>query len=91
MNPTRQSLIGSWALLLLVFLTAVPAGAQPSTSKPTPTVYLLKPARIFDGESAQMRTDWVVLVRGEKIEAVGPASEIKVPSGAKVIELRGMT
>jgi len=89
MNPTRQSLLGMWALLLLVFLTAVPAGAQPSTSKPPPTVYLLKPARIFDGESAQLHTDWVVLVRGEKIEAVGPATEIKAPSGAKVIELRG--
>ena len=68
-----------WALLPLVFLTAV-AGAQPSTSKPTPTVYLLKPARIFDGESAQLHSGWVVLVRGEKIEGLGPASEIKAPS-----------
>lgn len=91
MNPTRQSLLGMLALLLLVLLASIPASAQPSTSKPAPTVYLLKPARIFDGESAQLHADWVVLVRGEKIEAVGPASEIKAPSGAKVIELRGMT
>lgn len=55
------------------------------------TVYLLKPAHVFDGESVQLKRDWVVLVRGEKIEAVGPASEIKAPSGAKVIELRGLT
>ena len=40
---------------------------------PVPTVYLLKPARIFDGESAQIHAGWVVLVRGEKIEAVGLA------------------
>jgi imidazolonepropionase-like amidohydrolase len=32
-----------------------------------------------------------VLVRGEKIEAAGPASEIKAPNNAKVIDLRGMT
>ena len=91
MNPTRQSLLGMLALLLLALLTTVPANAQPSTTKPAPTVYLLKPARIFDGESAQLHTDWVVLVRGEKMEAVGPAREIKAPSGAKIIELRGLT
>ena len=34
---------------------------------------------------------WVVLVRGEKIEAVGRANEIKVPANAKIIELPGMT
>ncbi|MDX6443511.1 MAG: hypothetical protein QOH71_585 [Blastocatellia bacterium] len=33
----------------------------------------------------------MVLVRGEKIEAVGPANEIKAPAEAKVIELPGMT
>jgi len=32
-----------------------------------------------------------VLVRGEKIEAVGPANEIKAPAEAKVIELPGLT
>src|SRR5207245_11508931 len=31
------------------------------------------------------------LVRGEKIEALGAANEIKVPSEAKVIDLPGMT
>jgi imidazolonepropionase-like amidohydrolase len=62
-----------------------------STPKPPETVYLLKSARIFDGESLQPHGDWVVLVRGEKIEAVGPASEIKAPANAKVIDLPGMT
>src|SRR5713226_5433764 len=59
--------------------------------KPPETVYLLKPARIFDGESLQPHGDWVVLVRGEKIEAIGPANEIKAPTDAKVIDLPGMT
>ncbi len=77
-------------LASLVVATISLVASQPTATIAEP-VYLLKPARIFDGESAQLHTDWVVLVRGEKIEAVGPASEIKVPSGAKVIELRGMT
>src|SRR5947207_10156838 len=64
---------------------------QTQRSAPPETVYLLKPAHIFDGESAQLHDNWVVLVRGEKIEAVGPASDVKVPAEAKVIELPGMT
>src|ERR1041385_4021386 len=66
------------------------ADAQTPSAKPE-TVYLLKPAHIFDGESAQLHDNWVVLVRGEKIEAVGPAREVKAPAEAKVIDLPGMT
>jgi len=68
----------------------VPVPGQTLQTKPL-TVYLLKPAHIFDGESAQMHDGWVVLVRGEKIEAVGPAGDVKAPAEAKVIELPGMT
>src|SRR6266513_2421312 len=67
--------------------------AFPQTQRPTPpeTVYLLRPARVFDGESAQLHDNWVVLVRGEKIEAVGPASSIIGASNAKAIDLPGLT
>jgi imidazolonepropionase-like amidohydrolase len=55
------------------------------------TVYLLKPAHIFDGESAQLHDNWAILVRGQKIEAVGPAATITAPADAKVIDLTGLT
>ena len=59
---------------------------------PTPeTAYLLKPAHVFDGESAQLHDDWAILVRGQKIEAVGPAASINAPADAKTIELAGLT
>jgi imidazolonepropionase-like amidohydrolase len=86
-------------LLFLACLIVVCSGSQATPSaqpqspapKPPDAVYLLKPAHIFDGEAAQLHDGWVVLVRGEKIEAVGPASEIKVPADAKVIDLPGLT
>ena len=65
--------------------------AQNQTPRPPATVYLLKPAHVFDGESAQLHDNWVILVRGEKIEAVGPASEVKAPADAKVIDLPALT
>src|ERR1700682_1068866 len=85
-------------LLCLSFVLASPltqmtlfAQTQSPAPKPSDTVYPLNPAPIFDGESAQLHDGWVVLVRGEKIEAVGPANEIRVPAEAKVIDLPGMT
>jgi imidazolonepropionase-like amidohydrolase len=75
------------ALLFLLCLVCVLPQSQQTA--PVETVYLLKPAHVFDGESAQLHDNWVVLVRGEKIEAVGPAST--VPAGAKVIDLPGLT
>ena len=76
-------------VLCLVCLALVFSQAQ--HTKPAETVYLIKPAHVFDGESAQVRDNWVVLVRGEKIEAVGPASSVSVPAGAKVIDLGDLT
>lgn len=80
-------------LLTLSSVTEINPSAQTQSPalKPPDPVYLLKPAHIFDGESAQLRDGWVVLVRGEKIEAVGPANEIKAPAEAKVIDLPGLT
>jgi imidazolonepropionase-like amidohydrolase len=77
---------------LLIFLMCV-AMLLPQTQRTAPpeTDYLLKPARVFDGESAQVHDGWAVLVHGDKIVQVGPASSITPPAGAKVIELPGLT
>src|SRR4051812_42642537 len=65
--------------------------AQTQTPRPPAAVFLLKPAHIFDGDSAQLHDGWVVLVRGQKIEAVGSASEVKTPAEAKGNDLPGLT
>jgi imidazolonepropionase-like amidohydrolase len=52
---------------------------------------LLRPARVFDGRAREPHAGWVVLVRGERIEAVGPADNTKVPKDAEVIDLPGAT
>jgi len=49
---------------------------------------LLKPDRVFDGE--QMQTGWVVLIKGNKIEAAG-SMNFKLPAGTEVVELKGCT
>jgi len=49
---------------------------------------LLKPDRVFDGET--MHTGWVVLVKNNKIEQAGEML-FKLPAGTKIIELKGTT
>src|SRR3989454_2625069 len=79
-------------ILAYLFIQMTPSAQTPSPApKPPDAVFLLKPAHVFDGESAQLHDGWAVLVRGEKIEAVGRAGEIKAPADAKVVELPGLT
>ncbi len=52
------------------------------------TSTLLKPAHVFDGDA--MHDDWVVLVKGERIDSAGPAASINA-AGATVIDLPGVT
>ena len=49
---------------------------------------LLKPDRVFDGET--MQSGWVVLIKNNKIEQAG-AMMFKLPAGTEIIELKGMT
>jgi imidazolonepropionase-like amidohydrolase len=52
---------------------------------------LLRPARVFDGESGALREGWAVLVEGNRIAAAGPAAQIRAPGRATEIELPGLT
>ena len=81
---------GLLLVLLCCFAVCLPARTQTPPAQ-TASVYLLKPAHVFDGESAELHDGWAVLVRGERIEAVGPAATINAPADAKVIEMPGTT
>jgi imidazolonepropionase-like amidohydrolase len=55
----------------------------------SPAARLLRPAAVFDGKD--LHTGWAVLVRGEKIEAAGPAPEITAPADTQTIDLPNET
>jgi imidazolonepropionase-like amidohydrolase len=77
-----QSLIS-----ILTLVCALPAAAAAHEERPI----LLRPARVFDGLVPGPHAGWVVLVRGERIEAVGPAAEVRAPAEARIIDLPGAT
>jgi len=70
--------------VLIILLTVPLVAAQ---EPPLPIV--LRPAHVFDGET--LHAGWVVVVRGDRIEAAGPAGTIDVPAGSREVALPGRT
>ena len=78
-------------LSVLIVALAAAAGRAQDTRVAPPAVTLVTPARVWDGSNAAPHEAWAVLVRGERIEAVGPRAQINAPADAKVIDLPGTT
>ena len=73
-----------WRLLVLAL--TIPAAILSGQTQPQ-TITTLRPARVFDGEA--LHQGWAVRVRGNRIEAAGPAATIG--SSGTVLDLPGMT
>ena len=74
----------------LVHVLSAFAVAAQSVFAQAPSVTAIRAARLIIGDGTQIESP-VVVVTGERITAVGPAAQVRVPSGAKVIDLAGYT
>src|SRR5262245_16078850 len=70
-------------------IAALALGLILCTSAYSADPIVLKPDRVFDG--IEVHNDWIVVVRGEKIESAGPSASIRIPNDARTTDLRGMT
>jgi len=70
--------------------SAAPA-SRPATLPAPDHVTLLVPTRVWDGVDNQPHEGWAVLVRGDRIEAVGPRAQLAVPNDATTVDLSGTT
>jgi imidazolonepropionase-like amidohydrolase len=75
--------------VLLASLTCLILVATVSAQPAAVTTFVLQPDRVFDGESSH--AGWVVIVRGDRIDAAGPAASTTAPPGATTIVLKGTT
>jgi imidazolonepropionase-like amidohydrolase len=73
---------------ILLLACLIPT-ALVSAQQAAPALVVLQPDRVFDGES--MRAGWIVVVRGDRIDAAGPAASTTIPAGARTISLPGTT
>ena len=74
--------------LSIVVLVVASLGAQNTAPREAGILTVLRPARVFDGDA--MHEGWAVRVRGDRIEAAGPAASVAA-AGATSIEMPGAT
>ena len=88
--------------LNVMLLGAVAAGALPAqapTLSPSVREYVsidapvvaLRGVRVVDGTGAAPRTDQTIVISNGRIAEVGPSAQVRVPAGARVLELQGHT
>ena len=92
----------TWFLILLsgcFFVKAQPkqrGGSSPreinkvASPSATSTIAIVG-ATLIDGRGGPAIVDSVVVLRGEHIAAVGTRSSVKIPSGAEVVDVKGLT
>ncbi|HZN98260.1 MAG TPA: amidohydrolase family protein [Gemmatimonadales bacterium] len=83
--------LGAWALAGFLITGWSGAAAQARDTAASTSTILLVPDRVWDGEAAETKSGWVVLIVGSQIRAVGPAREVSLPSATERVELPGTT
>jgi len=90
-QKARSACIG-FLVAAIAFGAALPvAGRQRQAPAPPNVTLALAGGRILDGYGGRPIENGVILVAGDRIAAVGPASEVSVPAGVPVIATEGMT
>ncbi len=74
------------AILCLATTVTVAPAQQPESAST-----LIRPERVFDAATGEVRTGWVVLVAGERIESVGPVGSVQAPDDVRILDLPGAT
>ena len=89
-RPVLRSLRAFAALTVAVLLSGSMAAQQPPAADTTRPVVLV-PAAVWNGLAEAPAAGWVVVLRGARIVAVGPADRVEVPAGVQRLELAGTT
>jgi imidazolonepropionase-like amidohydrolase len=58
---------------------------------PPPEGVAIRAGRLFDPQSGTLLANQVIVIKGDKIAEVGPASTVRIPQGARVIDLSRAT
>jgi imidazolonepropionase-like amidohydrolase len=85
--PRQPPILMAFLLILAGALT----GESARASDARPDAYVLyRGATLIDGTGAPARPNMAILTHGERIEAIGPASTLKGPPGARITDVSGL-
>jgi len=86
----------SFVSILVLLASSALLNAQPrevnQVAKPSDTsVIAIVGATLIDGRGGPPVSDAVVIVKGERIAAVGNRASVKIPPGAEIVDAKGLT
>ncbi len=87
-------LLTAFILISGCFVSVMPQSPRPGMRPEPPEgtgVVALRAARLIDGTGAVPIRNAIIIVTNNKISAVGDATAVRIPSGAKVIDLGDVT
>ena len=92
LSPSRlrpRRLAGGLAIVLRVAAGFASASAQVPSAADSTHRLVLVPDAVWDGTADAAQRGWVVVVRGSRMEAVGPEARVAEAAGAERIALQG--
>src|SRR6267378_6150436 len=96
----RSLRIGAMLFLALLLCPYILPAQEPQTPPPPPLPppqprtnqrVAIRAGRMFDAKSDDLRKQQVILIEGTRIEQVGSADEVHIPSGIDVLDLTNAT
>jgi imidazolonepropionase-like amidohydrolase len=65
--------------------------ARMTMQPPPPEGVAIRAGRLFDPRTGTNLANQVIVIQGDRITDVGPADRVKIPAGARVVDLSGAT
>ena len=77
--------------VLVVLLFACASAIAQSAATAQPQVTVIRAGTLIDPRANEPKHNQAIVIRGERIEAVGDAARVNVPAGADVMDLSNAT
>jgi imidazolonepropionase-like amidohydrolase len=90
-KPGREAGLPALRAAEIRYRNAQAEALSRSLTRPAASAIVIRDGDVFDSERATIRPHTSVLIRGDRIVAVGPTDSITTPAGATVIEATGKT
>jgi imidazolonepropionase-like amidohydrolase len=88
---SRSTFFTTLILLTLSSISVGQASATPAADKPSSKVSYILAGRLFDATGDNVRENVIIVVEDDRIKSVASAADLKIPAGAKVIDLSQAT
>src|SRR6266581_2979781 len=93
LSAEKMTRMTTWLCAIIAVVLAVLAGTPATTRAQTqaPKRTVIRPGRILDVRTGELRANQAVVIEGEKITRVAPFSEVKAGAGDAAIDLPDAT